>query len=300
MKLFPKVQFIVTAHSPLFVMGMEQVFGEDGFRVIDMPSGTSIETETFSEFRHALAAFTRTRAFDRRLLEHIQSATKPVVLVEGKFDVIHLQVAWDKLYPGQPPPWDIVPSGGFSTKENRGSAEMLRTMIRACAIHIERPALGLFDHDEEGFEQLHGLKGDGFAAATDRTHWKHPKQPVHAVLLPAPSSREKFVSAKAKSCFLALEHYYSDELLKLYGLAEDPVVADSAVFGIVSDSKKKSRFAEAVPDLDAGEFANFRLLFDRLSQVFGVDVQRSVGSLSADQLPTQPSVPSSPESQTPV
>src|SRR5262249_26106690 len=37
-KLFPRVQFILTAHSPLVVMGMKEAFGEDGFWLLDMPS----------------------------------------------------------------------------------------------------------------------------------------------------------------------------------------------------------------------------------------------------------------------
>lgn len=69
MTLFPKVQFIITAHSPLLVMGMRSAFGDDGFSVREMPSGQIIETEEFSEFNHALAAFTRTDAFDRHILE---------------------------------------------------------------------------------------------------------------------------------------------------------------------------------------------------------------------------------------
>jgi energy-coupling factor transporter ATP-binding protein EcfA2 len=274
MKTFPRVQFIVTAHSPLFVMGMEKTFGEDGFRVIDMPSGDPIGTEAFSEFGHALSAFTRTRAFDQRVLDHIQRAARPVVIVEGKTDVTHLCTAWEKLYPERSMPWDIVPCGGFATKEGRGGAEMLRTMLRACCLHLERTALGLFDYDREGLEQFDSLKSDGFEEATERAHWKHTKQPIHSLLLPVPSGRRTFVSPKAKSCFLSIEHYYSDSVLNRFGVADDPVVADSAVFGITGDSRRKVRFAEALAGLDMSEFANFVLLFDRLSQLLGNQAER--------------------------
>ena len=84
MKLFPKVQFILTAHSPLLAMGMRSAFGDDGFQVREMPYGHPIETEEFSEFNHSLAAFTRTSAFDRRVLDRIQQAAKPVVITEGR------------------------------------------------------------------------------------------------------------------------------------------------------------------------------------------------------------------------
>ena len=64
MKLFPKVQFIVTAHSPMFVMGMRNTFTEDGFLLIDMPSGRQISTEAYSEFVQAFEVFQTTKAFE--------------------------------------------------------------------------------------------------------------------------------------------------------------------------------------------------------------------------------------------
>ncbi len=279
MKTFPRVQFILTAHSPLLVMGMEKTFGDEGFRIIDMPSGDFIGTESFSEFGHALSAFTRTRAFDQRVLDQIQRAARPVVMVEGKSDVTHLQMAWAKLHPERPLPWNILSAGGIGTKENRGGADMLRTMLRACCFYVERPVLGLFDHDREGMEQFESLKTDGFQEATETTHWKHSSQPVHSLLLPVPPGREKFVSPKAKSCFLAIEHYYSDTVLNRFGVADDPVVADSAVFGITNDSRKRARFTDALPSLDKSEFKNFELLFNRLTILL---------EIQGDQAPTSP------------
>ena len=39
MQMFPKIQFIVTTHSPLFVLGMHKAFGEDGFALYRLPQG---------------------------------------------------------------------------------------------------------------------------------------------------------------------------------------------------------------------------------------------------------------------
>jgi hypothetical protein len=67
-------------------------------------------------------------------------------------------VAWGKLYAGRPMPFDVVSCGGVATlQEDRGGADMLRTMLRACCLHLERQAHGLFDHDREGMEQLNSL-----------------------------------------------------------------------------------------------------------------------------------------------
>jgi hypothetical protein len=291
MKLFPKVQFILTAHSPLLVMGMRSAFGDDGFQVREMPDGKPIETEEFSEFNHALAAFTRTIAFDRRVLDRIQQAAKPVVITEGKTDVMHLEVAWGKLYDGRPMPFDVVSCGGVETpKEDRGGADMLRTMLRACCLHLERQALGLFDHDREGMEQFNSLKTDEFVDGEDATHLRHARQPVQALLLPVPPDRLSFVSRQARSCYLALEHYYSDALLDRFGLKGDPVVADSAVFNI--GKKKKAAFAGALKDVDIAEFDNFKTLFDQIIHLLQVDIEPAPRFPAADVAPMETNVAS--------
>jgi hypothetical protein len=193
------------------------------------------------------------------------------VIVEGKTDVTHLETAWVKLNPGKPQPWEIAPCGGLLT--NRGGVRMQKTMLEACGLHTQRPVLGLFDHDKLGVEQFNGLGPAGFTEATETTHWCHRTQPVHSLLLPVPPGRENFVTAKATSCHLALEHYYSDSLLNRFGMAGDPVVADSAVFDITSDSRKKARFAEALSSLDSSAFAHFRTLFDQISRLLGVQAE---------------------------
>ena len=102
------------------------------------------------------------------------------------------------------------------------------------------------------------------AAAAHQLTGLPPGQPIQALLLPVPPERSTFATGQARSCYLMLEHYYSDALLEQFDLKDDPVVADSAVFNIVSQSKKKVAFAEALKDLDGSEFDNFKVLFDRI------------------------------------
>ena len=42
LKMFPRVQFIVTTHSPLFVLGMRREFGDEGFSLYRLPEGDRI------------------------------------------------------------------------------------------------------------------------------------------------------------------------------------------------------------------------------------------------------------------
>ena len=85
-RMFPKVQFVVTTHSPLFVLGMNKVFGEDGFAVYRLPEGRQISPEEFSEFGDAYQIFTDTTKYSRDIQAKIQSARKPIVIPEGKTD----------------------------------------------------------------------------------------------------------------------------------------------------------------------------------------------------------------------
>ena len=67
--MFPNVQFVVTTHSPLFVLGMRQVFGEEGFAICQLPDGQQITPEEFSEFGEAYRSFSTSRTFAKDIKE---------------------------------------------------------------------------------------------------------------------------------------------------------------------------------------------------------------------------------------
>ena len=92
-RMFPKVQFIVTTHSPLFVLGMQGVFGEDGFALYRLPPGHQISAEEFSEFGDAYHAFTATRRFNDDMRTMIEKSQRPIVFVEGATDQRYIEKA---------------------------------------------------------------------------------------------------------------------------------------------------------------------------------------------------------------
>ncbi len=96
-QMFPKVQFIVTTHSPLFVLGMERTFGEDGFALYRLPLGRQITPEEFSEFGSAYRYFAETRQFSKDIRKAIDDFQKPIVFVEGKTDIEYIQKAAELL-----------------------------------------------------------------------------------------------------------------------------------------------------------------------------------------------------------
>ena len=91
--LFPNVQFIVTTQSPLFVLGMNRLFGSDGFGLYRLPEGQQIDPEEFSEFGSAYDVFAETSKFSDGVWSAIQDSQTPIVYVDGDTDVKYLKRA---------------------------------------------------------------------------------------------------------------------------------------------------------------------------------------------------------------
>lgn len=92
-RMFPRVQFIVTTHSALFVLGMREALGEDGFSLYSLPQGLRIDPEEFGEFARAYQAFASTSRFMEEVRTAVKDAQRPIVFVEGKTDVQYIQRA---------------------------------------------------------------------------------------------------------------------------------------------------------------------------------------------------------------
>ncbi len=99
MKEFPYIRFIVTTHSPLFLLGLEEKYGDDGFDIYQMPDGTKIGVESFSEFKRAYEYFTETETHNKKLREVIDKSgsSKPMIITEGATDWKHMLATYSKL-----------------------------------------------------------------------------------------------------------------------------------------------------------------------------------------------------------
>lgn len=89
MKIFPRVQFVVTTHSPLFVLGLQGVLGNDGFVAHHLPQGGQIGPEEFNEFGKAYRVFSHTRKHFDTVATEIRNSRRPIIFVDGKTDVAY-------------------------------------------------------------------------------------------------------------------------------------------------------------------------------------------------------------------
>ncbi|AFZ22603.1 hypothetical protein Cylst_0228 [Cylindrospermum stagnale PCC 7417] len=84
-------------------------------------------------------------------------------------------------------------------------------------------------------------------------------------MLPVPDSRSIFVSQKNTfHRYLAIEHYFSDDLLKKNHIYGDHLPGGSEVFEIGAN---KINFANQVESFDVGEFENFKYLFVKIKDL---------------------------------
>lgn len=96
-KMFPKIQFVISTHSPLCALGLQRELTPEGVCIVDMPSGIRIDAEQFSEFEQALTALKDTKAFRQALQDIAAQPGKKLVLLEGETDPTYLRKAVELL-----------------------------------------------------------------------------------------------------------------------------------------------------------------------------------------------------------
>lgn len=105
MKLFPKVQFVLSTHSPFLLAGLKKEYG-DNIDILSLPDGNLIQDLTsFSEITTAYNVFSAET--DDILLqlyalkkenERIKTLNNKIIIyTEGKTDVKYLKLAFEKL-----------------------------------------------------------------------------------------------------------------------------------------------------------------------------------------------------------
>ena len=151
-RLFPKVQFIVSSHSPLFLLGMENTFGPNGFTILELPTGNSISSERFTEFGKAFEYYQNTESFKKQIEQRFMKGNKPIVLTEGTSDVRYIQTALTLL--GKEDllnSFDFEPVGMEEGNQSRlgGSSGLnrIRNVYESKVSLFHRPILLLYDWD---------------------------------------------------------------------------------------------------------------------------------------------------------
>jgi hypothetical protein len=153
--MFPNVQFILTSHSPLFVLGMANKFGAEGLTLTSLPTGVAIDAEAYSEFQHAFDVLKGTRAFTEEVADlAATSSSRLLVWLEGETDPVYLETAARRL--GREGLLEAVEFSWIGAKEagkqtnfhsGKDALNQTLTFLRANPSFTQRNVLLLYDND---------------------------------------------------------------------------------------------------------------------------------------------------------
>lgn len=205
-KLFPKVQFIITTHSPLFLLGMEDVFGSDGYEIYQLPEANKIDVERFREFKRAYQYYTETETYQKRIIqiikEQIKEDSKPLIITEGKTDWKHMEAAYHSLS-AKPKYKDWFDGFDFEfckydSKIDMGSNNLVSMCKSFAKIPNSRKIIFIADRDDSKINKELSV-GDN--------KYKSWGNNVFSFILPVPPNR-------VDTPLISIEHYYTDGEIK--------------------------------------------------------------------------------------
>lgn len=195
-----------------------------------------------------------------------QEATLALV-TEGKTDAQILEAAWDKLRPGQPRPFALVPAGGAKTIVNLIGTSPVDPgwLINTLQPRGIDRYLCLYDFDDSGFGQWKGLVMPNTAEIEQLdeavgVYRKRRGALIWSVMLPRPPHRSTYASlAMEADSALAIEALFEDQYLHT---RIDLVAQAGGGYVYRGGSERQKRaFAALVHSFPAQAFAPFAPIF---------------------------------------
>lgn len=222
MKLFPKIQFILSTHSPFLLAGLKKEFGED-IDILSMPDGEIIQDlNSFSEITIAYEVFnTETEKLVQQLTslkaetKRIESLnSKIIIYTEGKTDVKYLKLAFEKLS-GFEDIKERIEYYDIEHAKNTGDGELAKIIDYLQKGNDSKIKICVFDRDNSKciFPEL-------FIKGKNRVY-------KFNLLLPSHRNEEDLIS---------VEHCLTDDALKTVDANERRIFL-SGEFGITRISK---------------------------------------------------------------
>ena len=285
-KLFPKVQFIISTHSPFFLYWMNKEFWDDTL-MLNMPSWVILDNyDNFEEFQQAFNTFeslTENYKLKYEELSNSLNIENDIIICEGKTDVIHIKKAIEKLW------IENLDNIQFIEIPNDWWDSELKKALKYIAMlsHTNK-IIWIFDRDrEDTIRDIGELKG----------YWNN----VYAFCIPVPEFRDQFNK-------ISIEFYYEDKDLKkmdsewnclyfnneFYFDDNRKIIRKKTPDEIVEDPDKyiydkdiwavewvysKARFAELVETddefIESFNFENFMLIVDKIKEILQSDSNQS-------------------------
>lgn len=202
-KIFPKIQFIITSHSPFFLLGMKETFNQN-CEFLNMPSGLLNDIDNFEEIKKMYELVNNDYDLKLEKLKEyekkLKDISKTIVITEGKTDWKHLKKAKEKLN-------NQDDYSFFETTDVMGDIMALGMLKEQVKIYNANKRIFIFDNDNEKIVK---------EATTQGSNYKNWGNNVFSFVIPKPNIRNNEDK-------ISIEHYYPDEILKKEVMFEDGI-----------------------------------------------------------------------------
>ena len=208
--MFPKVQFIISSHSPLFLLGMDEFYGKDGYRIYQMPRGLKTSSEGFSEFEKAYNYLAETERHKQDIQNAIeQHSGKTLIITEGATDWKHMKAAYESLVDTHAEyknmDFEFLEYEPDNSNKNeciklKMGNDNLKALCEQCSkLKQTKKLIFIADRDDEKIKKSLGKE--------DEPCYRNWGNNVFSFVLPVPHHRNS-------TPFICIEHYYTDEEIK--------------------------------------------------------------------------------------
>lgn len=149
-KMFSGIQFIMSSHSPFFLLGMQETF-ENGSEFVNLPDGTLNNLENFDEIQKMYAiiyeGYEKTIEELNKYKMDIETHSKPIIITEGKTDWKHLKNALT-VFKSKNEFLDLDIEF-LEFEDGMGDSCLERLLKELAKITHAKKIIGLFDNDEK-------------------------------------------------------------------------------------------------------------------------------------------------------
>lgn len=148
-KIFPKIQFLISSHSPFFLLGMKETFLKN-CQFVALPNGTILENiEYFEEIQKCYSIIDRNHTEIIKTLNQYEkefnNLTKTLIITEGKSDWKHLKNALSKLKAmGEFTNLDLE---YLEYQETLGDSKLENLLKNLSKVPRPKKIIGVFDND---------------------------------------------------------------------------------------------------------------------------------------------------------
>ena len=289
MNLFPKVQFIISSHSPFLNMGLAE-FSSKETKVFDLDNnGLSTEPRKTVEFENFYNSIITDNTNYAHLYNALKQKTdtllKPLIFTEGKTDWKHFKKALSSFQ--QQSEFNDVDVDIFEYDFNNSDSKLFTYLTTIAKLPNSHKIIGIFDCDEDNGKRI-AMSHDGiqelcnnvFAMSISVPDFRNDIKDISIEFLYKDedlrrvdsNGRRLYTSDEfSRSGFLLSDktiHCQNIDRLKNYENTKIPKIIDNAIFNTEDESiaLSKNDFAENILNdiFSDVSFEGFKPTFERL------------------------------------